>query len=504
MQAFVGSAPRQRVLRASLWSFALLIAEKLLGFARVIVLAALLSPLEFGLFGLAILTMMALDTMTRTGFQQALIRDPRDITRHLDVAWSVHLVRGLLLAALLVLIAPYVASYFEEPGAIRLTRAIALVLVFQSFSNIGVVYFQKELNFRKEFAFRLSGTLADLLTAAVAAWLLRSAWALLLGLVAGEVVRLIVSYVIHPYRPRLRFERQSLLELARYGIWISLSGMMLFLGTRAAGLVVGKVVGATALGLYQMAYRIPQIAIQEVSAAVERIALPTYSLVQHDLARLRRSYLGISGVCVALAAPAAIGIAALGGEFVGFFMREAWRPMVPALVLLAFSSLLRVISGTGVPLFQACGVPSISFYVQCVRALALAVFIYPLTHRWGISGTAVCMILTALAGTGVWLLGIRRVLGWRIRDLREGLLPPLISALAMGAVIYPLKLWTLPAVPEATFPRVAWMAGMILAGLAVYLASLWTSLRILPRSVLLDTAGEILRARGIPGGGANR
>jgi hypothetical protein len=72
----------------------------------------------------------------------------------------------------------------------------------------------------------------------------------------------------------------------------------------------------------------------------------------------------------------------------------------------------------------------------------------------------------------------------------------LLSALVMGTVLYPLKLWTLPWVPPSTLPRAMWMASLILVGITVYVAGLWTCLRILPRSVLLDTAREMLRTRG--------
>ena len=480
-------------MRAGAWSFALLAAEKLIGFARVIVLAAFLSPREFGLFGMALLTLTALDTFTRTGFQQALIREPREIDRHLDVAWSVHLLRGLLLAALIAALAPFAAAYFHESGAARLMRAIALILVFQGASNIGVIYFQKELNFRREFLYRISGTLADLSVSVCGAWLLHSAWALVLGLIASDFTLMIVSYVIHPYRPRLRFAKGPLLDLVRYGVWVSLTGVMLFAGTRAAGLVVGKIAGATALGLYQMAYRIPQIAVREVAAAIDRIALPTYALVQHDVARLRRSYLALGGLCLALAAPAACGIAILGPPFVRFFMHADWSPMVGALVLLALSALIRVIPATGIPLFQACGAPHLGFLIQCARALALGIFIVPLTRRWGITGAAMCMVITALAGATVWLHGMRKITGWGLRDLGP-LLPPLVSAAAMGAVLYPLKAWSLPYVTGSIVVRAAWLAGMVLTGLTLYVAALWIVLRI-SRSALLDTAREILRTR---------
>jgi hypothetical protein len=91
-----------------------------------------------------------------------------------------------------------------------------------------------------------------------------------------------------------------------------------------------------------------------------------------------------------------------------------------------------------------------------------------------------------------------------VRELGEGLIPPLISALAMGAILYPLRAWTLPLVSEATPLRVAWMAGLIVVGLGVYLAALWASQQILPRSVLLETAREVLGARGILAGRGDR
>jgi lipopolysaccharide exporter len=495
--AIPGSPAKQKVFRASLWSFALLTTESLLGVGRVVVLAIFLSPREFGLFGIAMLILLAADAMSRTGFQQALIQDKRDIRGHLDVAWTVQLARGVLLALVLLVISPYVASYFNEPAAIRLTQVVAIALVLQGLNNIGIVYFHKELDFRKEFTYRMSGTLADLVIAIIAAWLLHTAWALVLGLLAGNLVRLVASYWIHPYRPRIRIARQPLGELTRYGMWLSLTGILLFIGSRAAGLVVGKLAGATALGLYQMAYRIPQVAIRDVSAAVERVALPTYSLVQNEQSRLKRSYLGISGFSLALAAPAAIGIVVLGSDFTRFFLGNAWMPMVPALIPLAFAALIRAASATGDPLFQACGAPSLSFHMQCARAAALALLIYPFTMRGGIRGAAACILLTAVAEGTIWILGTRRILRLNARELGEGLIPPLLSSLAMGAVLYPLRLWTLPWVPEATSLRIVWMASLIVAGALVYIAGLWAAQRILPRSVLLETAKEIIGARGM-------
>ncbi len=500
-------------MRAGYWSFGLFGMEKLLGLARVIVLAAFLGPRDFGLFGFAILALMAADSLTRTGFREALIRHPEDIARHLDVAWTVQVLRGLLLAALLFFFAPLIAAFFDEPGSASLTRAISLILVLQAFANIGVVYFHRDLDFRREFAYRLTGTLADLAAAVVGAYLLRSAWALLLGLVASELGQLIASYLLHPYRPRFRWDRSVARELASYGIWVSLEGIMVFAGTRAAGLVVGKIAGAATLGIFQMAERIPQIAIREVGAAAQRIALPAYALVQRDLPRLRRSYLAIGGLSVALAAPAAVGIALLGPPFVRFFLKEAWAPMIPPLILLACAGWIRALSATGIPLFQACGVPRWSFFMQAARALALIALIAPLTRRWGVEGAAFGMIAVALAGAIVWLIGMRKILPWTIGDARDALLAPLLSSAVMGGMLYLLRSWTLSWTHGSMVIRVAWMGMMGILGVAMYALAFFAFSRRMLRSAFGDTVQELLRNRGamparrtaaVPGRGGER
>jgi len=483
----VAGSTRGRVVRAGFWSMALFAAEKLLLLARIVVLAALLSPRQFGLFGIAVLTIFAVQALSRTGFQEALIRDQADIRRDLDVAWSVQLVRGLLLAGLLLALSAPVAHYFGEPGAIGLIQALSLSLILQGATNIGVIYFRRELDFRKEFLYRFSATMADLLVAVAIALALRSAWALVLGWLAGSTTRWIASYRLHPYRPRLRFSRASLRRLWGYGIWLTLTGVLVYIGTRGPGLVVGKLAGAAALGLYQMAHRIPQIAMQEVSAALESVALPAYALVQRETARLKRSYLGIGGLGFALAVPAALGIAVLGRPFTRDFLGTQWLPMIPALLLLTLAELIRAITATGAPLFMAVGAPRLRFYVQGARALVLLLLVYPLTAHGGIAGTAAAMVVAAIAGAIVWSFGMRRTVTLSARELATTLLPPLLAGVLMGAILYPLRVWTEAGIPPVWPARLAWMAGLAALGAAIYAGALWAGLKAAGQSVVLET-----------------
>ncbi len=169
---------KARVVRGGMWVFALRITSRLFQLARTIVIARLLAPSDFGVFGIALLAMSALSTFSQTGFNAALVQKKQDTKHYLDTAWTVQAIRGGVLALIAFAIAPYVAAFFDAPAAKRILQVIALSVLLQGFTNIGVVYFQKELQFHKQFIYQLSGTLADIGVAISAAFLLRSVWAL--------------------------------------------------------------------------------------------------------------------------------------------------------------------------------------------------------------------------------------------------------------------------------------------------------------------------------------
>ena len=352
-----GQSWSQKVVHAGVWAFALHFSVQLFILLRLFVLAVLLSPWDFGLFGMAVLAQLALDTLTKTGFVQALIQKKEEITPYLEVAWTVRFVRGLLLAIVFFGIAPWVCAFFGEQAAMPLMRMLSLAFLFQGLTNIGVVYFQKKLEFHKEFAFRFTGILVDMVVAITAAYFLRNAMAFILGVVAGDFTRMVVSYLIHPFRPRFRFDAIKTKELFDYGMWVFFFGITVFVGFNGAGVVIGKVLGATALGYFQTAQRIPSIVVRQLGEAINGVAFPAYAELQSSVDSLRTAYQRIAGFTATLLIPAAVGIMCIGHDFTRIFLGPKWEPMVPALLILSMASLVGSILWTGRPVFMGGGRP---------------------------------------------------------------------------------------------------------------------------------------------------
>lgn len=424
----------QKVVRGSIWVFALRITQQLINIIRTIILARILSPNDFGLFGIALLAMSALETFSQTGFQQALVQKKGDVTPYLDTAWTVQIVRGLFLAFLLFIIAPYAAAFFGEPRAVPLLKVLGLALIFQGFTNIGVIFFQKELEFSKQFIYQFSGTIVDLAVSVTAAIMLKNTWALILGLVAANLARMVMSYLVHPYRPHISINKDQTRELFSFGKWIFGSSVLGFLVTEGDDLLVGKILGATSLGIYQLAYRISNAPATEVTHVISQVTFPAYSRLQDNIEALREAYLKVLQVTMLIYVPTTVLIFFLSPVFTQAFLGDKWMPMVQAMQVLVLAGLVRSVAASAGYVFHSVGKPAIDTWLQLLRLGVLSATIYPLTMKWGIIGSSVSVLISIIISSIGFGYMVMRVTKASIEQLLTYVSIPCLSGIVVLAL----------------------------------------------------------------------
>lgn len=429
----------QRVARGGFWVFLLRIVQQLFGLVRLVILARILAPHDFGLMGIALLTMATLETFSQTGFQAALIQKKEDIKSYLDAAWTVLVLRGFILFAILLLVAPYAAIFFNAPEAKPIIQVIGFSVLLQAFINIGVIYFRKELEFSKEFFYQFSGTLADFIVAILSVLILRNVWALVFGLLAGKFVRCIVSYFIHPYRPHFDLNLGRIKELLGFGKWVLGSSILIFLITQGDDIFVGKFLGVTMLGFYQMAYRLSNMPATEITHVISQVTFPAYSKMQDNLPRLREAYLRVLQLTAFISFPMAGLIFVLAPDFTMIFLGEKWMPMVPAMQVLALWGLIRSIGATTGSVFYSLGKPKILTKLQSVALILLVILIYPLSIRWGILGTSLAVVFSTLIPNIAAGYRVIKIIQCRIWDFCRELIFPLINTVILILFILVLK-----------------------------------------------------------------
>lgn len=401
---------QERVLRSGVWLLVGDGAARAAGLLKVAILGRLLSPSDFGLMGVALVLLGWLDYFTQTGISAALIQRPGSIGAYLDAAWTIQILRGAGLAAIIAAVAPLWARFFDAPSAADVIRLAALVPLLRAFVNPAVVYLRKEVDFRREVLWRLSGVTAGLVVAIPAALAWRNVWALVASVVAAQAVETVCSYWIQPYRPRLRADAVQIRELFRLGRWFFWSNIVSFVGLQLDSLGVGKILGATALGFYQMAHQLAFLPMSQLGAHVQGVIFPAFSKLAAavDLRRaLFRTLILVSSAVI----PVALFLTLFADPLVLLVLGEKWRPIVPVVKTLGWAGAAAALTKVTASLLHAAGRPELQVRASAQETLVLAALLYPLMKAFGMSGAALALLVAALWSLAVQGAQVARLYG---------------------------------------------------------------------------------------------
>ena len=428
-----------RVVRGGAWNFSITLVNKSLSFIRTIILARLLAPEDFGLFGLAFLSLQMLENFTQTGLDFALIQTKKNIQSYLNTAWTVSFARGCILFFSLYLLAPLIAKFFNAQGAVSVIRVVALSILINGSINVGIVFFHKELRYDRLFTFTLSYTVIDFIVSLILAFVLKSVWALVWGSLAGNLSRLIFSYAMHSYRPRIRFDKNKFYDLFGFSKWLYISMAMVFLILHGDDIVVAKMVGTQALGLYQMAYLISNLPSSEISRVLSQVIFPAYSKLQDEIERLKEAYLHVLQLIAYITTPLSGGIFILAPELIPILLGEKWISIVPSLQILSIAGFARSILYISTPVLQGIGKPRVETLWQFFRTIALFIVIFPLTVRFNILGTSYAVLISIMVSMIGISFSIYKILKLEWLRFFSYLVFPIINTIAMVLGISLLK-----------------------------------------------------------------
>jgi len=439
-----GESITERTVKGGMWVGALNVVDRLLQILLLIVLARLLDPAAFGLFGIAMLALGAMRKFANLGIDQSLIYEAdENIDPMLNTAWLIEIARAAVLAVVLLVGAPLIAMVFNEPGATPLIRVIGLSRLFIGFRNPAIVYFQKDLQFHKQFVYKISGSVIQFVAGiGYALFVDASAWALVVGFVLADAFRFLASYGLTDFRPWPSFDTDVAWNMIDYGKWITATSILYFLYSEGDDAVVGAVLGSTALGLYRYGYQLSNAPATEITHVISDVTFPAYSKLQDDVPALREGFHRTLQLTTFLSFPVALGIVVVTPSFVRGFLGQDWVPVILTMQILGLFALMRSAAATFGPVWKAIGRPDLIAKFSGVRVLCLLVTFYPaivyLPSITGLRGIEVA----ALVITGVQLFPmfpidiyyLRESIDTSYRRLARDVGYPLVASVAMYAV----------------------------------------------------------------------
>ncbi|MFC1649158.1 oligosaccharide flippase family protein [Patescibacteria group bacterium] len=369
------------------------IFTKLILFGKLAVLARVLTPSDFGAFGIASLALALLEVLSETGINTVLIQSKKHISYYLDTAYVVSIIRGILIGAIIVMIAPVISKFFdtEVSGLLYLT---CLIPIIRGFINPAVAKLSKDLEFQREFRFRASIYAIDALVATIVSIVTRSPAGFIWGMIAGATIEAIISHLLIKPNPRLRFDRVKFSYILKNGKWVTGFGVLQYLYREGDDVVVGKLLGQTSLGLYQTAYKISTMPVREVADVVTRVTFPVYVKIAVDLPRLKKAFNRTFVLTVLTSSIFGVAIILFAAPIVKILLGEKWLEIVGLVKILAVFGVGRSIVNSFDSLFLATKNQKFITYTSLVGTIVMFVTIFPLIAIYELNGAGYATILS--------------------------------------------------------------------------------------------------------------
>jgi len=441
------------------WMVLFKFAGRSLGLVSTIILARLLMPADFGLVAMAMSIIAVLELMGYFSFDIMLIQKQDADRSHYNTAWTFNILFGLAAALLLIALAEPTAAFYSEPRLVVIMYLLSLGTLIHGFQNIGIVAFRKEMKFNREFNFMFLKKLSGFVVTIPLAFWLRNYWALIIGIMTMKVVGVLMSYVMHPYRPRLSLATSK--ELFSFSKWIFLMNIFEFLWLRSTDFIIGRISGVQMLGLFSISYEISNLPTTELSTPINRAVFPGYAKISSDRNLLRQSYLNVLSLIAVFALPAGIGIAAVAPLLVAVFLGEKWLDAVPLIAILAIHGTTNaMLTNTGT-VFLAIGKPNYLAIISAIRVAVLIPALVVFTLRTGVIGAAWTYLAVSLAFMPVIYVLLFRSIDLRPARFGAEVWRPLIAATTMFAVIKAFTGWA------DTTTSFLGMSGLLMASVAL-------------------------------------
>jgi len=369
---------------------------RILGVVKIAILARILTPAQFGIFGIALLILGLLETLTETGINIFLIQEKGSTEDYLDSAWVVSILRGTIIALLILFTVPFVVTFFKSPASAPLLYLVAGVAFIRGFINPMEVQFQKTLHFKKEFLFQSVLFLVDAGGAIALGFLTRSESALVYGMLMAAVFEVILSFTVFKKKPKFAFELERIKKVINAGKWVTGAGTFSYLFQNIDNIVVARVLGTPSLGLYQQAYRISTLPVSEVGQIFNKVTFPIFVKISGEKFRLRVAYIKTLLLVFGLVLPFGLLVILFSKPIILLILGPGWLSIEPALKVLAVFGILKSVLNSSYSLFLSLKLQRVVMYSELAGIIGIGALIVPLTTQFGILGASYAALLGSL------------------------------------------------------------------------------------------------------------
>lgn len=434
---------RGTIIKSFLWKLFERLSVQLVQFVVTIVLARLVMPSEYGAIALVVIFIQLCDVIIEGGLNTALIQKKNADNVDFSTIFYFSLGMSLALLGLMLIIAPCIANFYEQPELLPVIRVLSLSLPFYSFNSIQRAYVSKNMLFQRLFysslgAIAISGCIGIYL-----AYGGFGIWALVWQNISNQFFTMLIMWFTIQWRPTFVFSMDRFKGLFSYGWKIFGANFITALFVNLRKLVIGKFYQPASLAYYEKGDQLPGLVMNNIFTSVQTILLPTFSASQDDLLLVKSMMRRSTKVSCFFIYPLMVGLIVAAKPLIVFLLTDKWLPVVPFVQILCIANFFRPITISNWEAIKALGYSSITLKLEILKKV-VDITILLISAMIGVYAIAWGCVLFNFICVFINLAPNKKILNYGIKEQIIDAVPTLFIALTMGVAVYWIQFLHIP------------------------------------------------------------
>jgi teichuronic acid exporter len=462
---------KQKAASSIKWAFLANLLPKAILPIVTVILARLLLPSDYGIIGMSMVIVSLANLFHGMGLSQALIQREEDMESAADVAFWSNVTLGVFIAIMIVLLAPWISSFFHEPRLTAVLRIQSITVVMSSLASVQDALLQKEFRFKKLVGLTLVPSLMPLIVAVPLALLGSGYWALVGSAIAGAGVQTFLLWKYSSWRPRWCYDVRIARQMLTFGGLVALEGLMGWAIVSGDNLIAGHFMTAKDVGLYVFGFNLVVLLVGFFVNSLTGVAYSAFSRLQSDIKELKRVFLESTRIIATMIIPFSFGLSLIAEPFTVVVLGSRWYGIEPVIMILGIMPGLSFIISLNPALYKAIGRPDImpKFHVF---SLAYIIPVYWISAQFGL--IAFCWARFSVGIVfyfpHIWLS--MKVLSLPFKFFWSCIRSPLFAGLIMALVVYCMENLMAPYT-VCDWLNILKLSGIMMCGVVCYAIALW-------------------------------
>ena len=382
----------------------------LLGFARAVLLARILSPADFGLVALALFFTQIGASFAGFGLNAAFIQKDTTSEEDIETHFILRAVFSFIVLVLITLLSPVIIHFYPlRQNLVPILMTLSVIETIKALSSTPIVLLTRQLQFLRLALIDIASSALMLLSAVSLAWWGWGSWSLVIGEhLTGALVTVLGIWVIRPpWKPSLRFNRNTAREYLSFGKYILVNSQLDTFLDQFDDFWTASILGSTAAGFYTKAYEFARYPRRVIVAPLQTVFYASFARLKNDRPELSTAFFQISAFIVRTGFLVSLILVIAAPEIISLLLTQKWLPILTTFRLLVVYTLLDPLFQTGGNLLMAVGQPRLITRIKIFQLIVFIPLVILFAQKWGISGVAASADVMMIFGTLLTLWNVK-------------------------------------------------------------------------------------------------